>query len=135
MDDDGALTLARAYWSEPVGGDAWGEVTAEHAGDNSPDLPRIIAALAATLPPHESLSTIGSGVIESLHHGGADGPEIARVLRAAELDADTVAGILSGVWPHLLDELGMRQHLRGLVSTARIEWLLNPEAPGRGSSL
>ena len=135
MDDKDALELARAYWSEPVGGDAWGEVTAEHAAGNSPDLPRIIAALVATVPPHESLSTIGTGVIESLHHGGADGPEIVRVLGAAELDADTIVKILSGVWPHLLDELGMRQHLRGLVSTARIEWLLDAAAPGRGVSL
>jgi len=135
MDDEAALELARAYWSEPLGGDAWGEVTSDHAHGNTPELPRLLAALAATAPSEQSWATIGTGPIESLHYGGATGSEIASVLRATALSANTLTGILKGVWPDLLEELGMRVHLRGLLSTAQIDWLLDPLAPGRSKSL
>jgi len=135
MDDEAVLELAKAYWSEPLGGDAWGEVTSDHAHGNTPELPRLIAALAATAPSEQSWSTIGTGPIESLHYGGATGAEIATVLRATELSAVTLTGILKGVWPDLLEALGMRVHLRGLLSTAQIDWLLDDSAPGRRASL
>ena len=73
--------------------------------------------------------------MESLHYGGATGAEIATVLRATGLPANTLTGILKGVWPDLLEELGMRVHLRGLLSTAQIDWLLDASAPGRSGSL
>ena len=133
VDDEAVLELARDYWSDP-GGDDWAEVL-DHATSNSEDLPRVIVALVATLPADRNMAFIGTGPIEDMHYGGASGDVVVGVLRKTGLDGTTIATILSGVWPELLEELGMRVHLRGLLSTAQIDWLLDASAPGRSGSL
>jgi len=133
MDDEAVLELARAYWSEP-GGDDWADVL-DHATSNSDELPRLIVALVATLPADRDVAFIGTGPIEDLHSGGAAGDVVLGVLRETGLDRPTIAAILSGVWPDLLEVMGMREHLKGLLSTAQIDWLLDPLAPGRSGSL
>ena len=133
MDDEAVLELARDYWSEP-GGDDWAEVL-DHATSNSDDLPRVIVALVATLPADRDVAFIGTGPIEDMHSGGASGDVVVGVLRETGLDGPTIAAILSGVWPDMLVSMGMRTHLRGLLSTAQIDWLLDASAPGRSGSL
>ncbi|TBN56767.1 hypothetical protein EYE40_04770 [Glaciihabitans arcticus] len=126
MDDEAMRALAAAYWAEP-GGDEWA-VVEDYASANSPELPGAIAAMVETVPADTSLSMIGTGPIETLTHGGATGPDVVAVLRATRLSSQVLTEILSGVWPSILAELGMGQHLRGLLSTADLERLLNRTA-------
>jgi hypothetical protein len=134
MDDAETLVLAQRYWIEPGGEDAWAEVM-DHASERSADFPRLIVALVETVPPHDSIATIGTGAIETAHYAGATGAEIVEILLATGLNADTITRILAGVWPHVLDRIGMREHLKGVVSPSQIVWLLDsPELSYSGDT-
>lgn len=123
--------VARGYWANPTG------VASRRVDDiiwNRHDLvPRLLRALADTAPPGQ-LPMIGVGPLESLSiHARAQGLEnhALDLLIAAGLPPAALVEILSGPWPHYLEDWNASERLKGVLSASQLAELRARTNPGR----
>jgi hypothetical protein len=110
--------------------------TAQDIVDSASDteLSRFIRAFALTAQSEQQLSYIGTGWLEDIESDlppGEPPGRCVRVLLAAELEPNVTFRILSGIYPDWLEAMGASQLLRGHLSDAQIDWLVDPLAQDR----
>lgn len=125
--------LTREWWASDGGDDAFDRVL-EIGWEEHETLPALIGALVRSSPSGGE-SYIGITIVEDLYYDalkaetGLEGP--LDLLLAAHLGRAAVFGVLSGVYPDVLEGLEVRTRLANLLSAGQIDWLLDGKAPNR----
>jgi hypothetical protein len=130
-------TIAKRWWRLSKKYNYYDDARVERLRMTPTAIPSLLSALAATAPP-DRLHYAGTTVLEDIYHdaGFFDRPNrVFDYLKRARLTDVQLFAMVSGVYPYLLEEWGIREQLASRLSTEQIEWLTNREAPGRGDYL
>jgi hypothetical protein len=127
------LMLATRWWDSDGSDDYFGRVQ-EVLETEIALVPELLKAMVQTGGPG-ALKRIGTGPVEelqmNLEFGYREGPPTLDLVIAANLDPVDLREVLAGVYVDILEKMGARERLAGLMSPNDLEWLLDDDAPGR----
>jgi hypothetical protein len=103
-------------------------------GTDSEMLAPLVELLVREVPPEGSLWTIGTNVVEDAY--SEIGPvRTLDIVSRASISSAELFDVLSGVFPEMLEGMGLRQLPPGRLSVEQTHWLTDSRAEGRSSRL
>jgi hypothetical protein len=131
MDDADLRAIADAWWGSEGDEDASVDLY-DMLWERSPDVPRLIALMVRS-PRALRIPYVGTAIVESLYHANVS--TALDITLAAQLTADELFEVLSGVYPEILVHLRVPEKLAAVLTSAQIDWLTSYDAPNRHDSL
>jgi hypothetical protein len=134
MPDRSFNSIAKDWWKAVQSEDWDATESVQELVDHHPDqIPALLTALVATAPP-EGPHYVGTSILEDVYYGARhrelSNSALKYVSRAKLTNAETMA-LLSGVYPDMLEEWGIREQMSSLLTAQQIDWLTDAGAVGR----